>query len=407
MINEGYQETFDKVKQGMLGNVSKLIKKYKNPDAIIYGKARKEAKKVQDMKNTNKLKEAVKAALMDEKANFSKKYDNNPALKGGQKKLHDKLQKAIIGSKKNIEEDLDLGHEDNEPHMIKADLYKIGKYAMELYQMVDQFEGQGEVDFPAWWQSKITNACNMISSAKHYLEFELKEPEINAMVSVAQNTGAIDNGILNTFGKKKGELAEAEEMNGDKIEKDEIRSRILQAFKQGKLTEDTYELFMKWIADPNSTKKAIIKAFESITGDRNVKEIIGKRKGELAEADVPSNIKKFAERHGVSSLVNKVAGWVEKVGAEITGGNAIGKNYNTLILDMGDQTSDIYINMEDKTIELYGKPANNFSQFQKVFMDKVTRDKIEKDKDQFKDSEETLLERVFNRIKNDQSRIKR
>ena len=76
--------------------------------------------------------------------------------------------------------------------MVKADLYKIGKYAMELYQMVDQFEGQGEVDFPAWWQSKITNAASMISSAKHYLEFELKEPEIDAMVGVAQNTGAID-----------------------------------------------------------------------------------------------------------------------------------------------------------------------------------------------------------------------
>jgi len=91
-----------------------------------------------------------------------------------------------------VSEDLDLGHEDNEPHMIKADLYKIGKYAMELYQMVDQFEGQGEVDFPAWWQSKITNAASMISSAKHYLEFELKEPEIDAMVDVAQNTGALD-----------------------------------------------------------------------------------------------------------------------------------------------------------------------------------------------------------------------
>jgi len=92
----------------------------------------------------------------------------------------------------NLNEDLDLGHEDNEPHMVKADLYKIGKYAMELYQIVDQFEGQGEVDFPAWWQSKITNAASMISSAKHYLEFELKEPEIDAMVGVAQNTGAID-----------------------------------------------------------------------------------------------------------------------------------------------------------------------------------------------------------------------
>ena len=197
MLNEGYQETFDKVKQGMLGNVSKLIKKYKNPDAIIYGKARKEAKKVQDMEHTDKIKEAVKAALMNEKANFSKEYDDNPALKGGQRNLPDSLQNAIIGSKEDIEEDLDLGHEDDEPHMLKADLYKIGKYAMELYQMVDQFEGQGEVDFPAWWQSKITNAASMISSAKHYLEFELKEPEIDAMVGIAQNTGAIDNEISN------------------------------------------------------------------------------------------------------------------------------------------------------------------------------------------------------------------
>jgi hypothetical protein len=31
-----------------------------------------------------------------------------------------------------LSEDLDLGHEDNEPHMIKAELYRIGKYAMEL-----------------------------------------------------------------------------------------------------------------------------------------------------------------------------------------------------------------------------------------------------------------------------------
>ncbi len=94
-----------------------------------------------------------------------------------------------------LSEDLDLGHEDNEPHMIKGELYKIGKYAMELYQMVDQFEGQGEVDFPAWWQSKVTKACSMISSAKHYLEFELKEPEIDAMVGVASDEEILDNEI--------------------------------------------------------------------------------------------------------------------------------------------------------------------------------------------------------------------
>jgi len=92
----------------------------------------------------------------------------------------------------SLNEDLDLGHTDDEPHMIKAELAQIGKYAMELYKMVDQFEGPQEVDFPGWWQSKITTAKSMISSAKHYLEFELKEPEIDAMVGVASEEGAID-----------------------------------------------------------------------------------------------------------------------------------------------------------------------------------------------------------------------
>lgn len=91
-----------------------------------------------------------------------------------------------------LSEDLDLGHEDNEPHMIKGELYRIGKYAMELYQMVDQFEGMGEIDFPAWWQAMVTDATSKISKAKHYLEFELKEPEIDAMVDVASSEEVID-----------------------------------------------------------------------------------------------------------------------------------------------------------------------------------------------------------------------
>ena len=101
----------------------------------------------------------------------------------------------------------------------------------------------------------------------------------------------------------------------------------------------------------------------------------------LNEAYVPSNIKEFAKRKGVSSLVNKVAGWAEKVGARITGGTAIGYNYNTLVLDMGYQTADIYINTEDETIELYGEEVNSFPEFKRVFMDKVTQDQIDHDED--------------------------
>lgn len=82
-----------------------------------------------------------------------------------------------------MEEDIDLGHEDNEPHMIKADLYRIGKYAMELYAMADKLEKSGqEIDFPAWWQAMITDAKEQMVKAKHYLDFELNEPAINATV---------------------------------------------------------------------------------------------------------------------------------------------------------------------------------------------------------------------------------
>ena len=87
----------------------------------------------------------------------------------------------------------------------------------------------------------------------------------------------------------------------------------------------------------------------------------------LDEAYVPDNIKKFAKQRGVSSLVNKAAGWAEKVGKGIRGGTAIGKNYSTLILDMGHQTSDIYINTENETIELYGEEVNSFPEFKKVY----------------------------------------
>jgi hypothetical protein len=89
----------------------------------------------------------------------------------------------------------------------------------------------------------------------------------------------------------------------------------------------------------------------------------------LEEAYVPSNIKDFAKRKGISSLVNKVAGWVEKVGKRITGGTAIGYNYSTLILDMEYQGSEIRINTDNDTIELYGEPVRSFNEFQRVYID--------------------------------------
>ena len=102
-------------------------------------------------------------------------------------------------------------------------------------------------------------------------------------------------------------------------------------------------------------------------------EIIGSAEeideAELTEAYVPSNIKEFAKRKGVTSLVNKVAGWAEKVGKGIRGGTAIGYNYSTLVLDMTYQGSEIRINTNDDTVTLYDEPVYSFNDFKQVYLD--------------------------------------
>lgn len=74
---------------------------------------------------------------------------------------------------KNLGEDLDIGHEDDEPGMLKADVYKILQDAKQLYLMLSRLEGQGEIDFPHWWQAKIVNARACLAAANNYLEYEM------------------------------------------------------------------------------------------------------------------------------------------------------------------------------------------------------------------------------------------
>jgi len=157
----------------------------------------------------------------DAKSLFNQYAPNGPGgstlkMKEAKKSFPDltgdgKVTKADIlkGRGVKIDEDIDLGHEDNEPHMIKGELYQIGKYAMELYAALEELEkAGGEYDFPAWWQSKITTAKNNISGAKHYLEFELNEPKIDSAVDALtgeeyhEGEPGIEEGLPKGFFKK-------------------------------------------------------------------------------------------------------------------------------------------------------------------------------------------------------------
>ena len=89
-------------------------------------------------------------------------------------------------------------------------------------------------------------------------------------------------------------------------------------------------------------------------------------------AHVPSNIMDFAKNKGsyAVALVKKAATWAEKSGKRISGGTAIGKNYSTIILDMKHQGSEIYINLDKETIELFGDEVTDPKSFAKVLATK-------------------------------------
>jgi hypothetical protein len=257
--------------QSMKKNKRNLVKKYgSDAEKVLYGRATNLAKKLaeQDMEQ-NKLREMVKTALMhpvSEKVNEDLNQaviltdtDHENLMKNGSVTVNVGGKTVVVALKNfnvdmedyedsSLDEDLDLGHEDNEPHMIKAELYRIGKYAMELYQMVDGFEGEGEVDFPAWWQAKITTAMNNMVSAKHYLDFEIKEPEIDAAV----------NAMTDVEPEMEPEM-EPQVMTVDLVDdEDEIEEGLPKGYFKKATAEldESYEALVKKIKGQGKSEKA-------------------------------------------------------------------------------------------------------------------------------------------------------
>ena len=202
----------------MKGNKRDLVKKYgKDAEAVMYGRATNMAKKKTENMRDPKITELIKDALKNpKKADLNKdgKLSDYEKTRGAAiEKAMDKdkvkegdLESGQYGDPKvgnyditsqsdneasdiealaaaGLEEDIDLGHEDNEPGMLQGDLYEIGKASMEIYAMLDDMEGEGEIDLPSWWQSKVYKAKEAIVGAAEYLDFELKEPAIDAVVN--------------------------------------------------------------------------------------------------------------------------------------------------------------------------------------------------------------------------------
>ena len=252
---------------GLLQNKRSLVKKYgKDAEKVMYGIATKQAKIKQEAMNLENIKGMIEAALQNpKKADLNKdgklsdyEEKRGAAIEKAMVKeeeqpdaidiitldvplfirmleyakedaaddmdLHDVATKTIALSKQKgilsmedyddlipaetpIAEDLDVGHQDDEPNMLKSDLYRIAKYAMGLYKMMDRYDDiPGEVDFPHWWQSKIIKAKDYMVAAKHYLDGEEKVAQIDAMMDamVVEEKALLNVGdIINHKGVEK------------------------------------------------------------------------------------------------------------------------------------------------------------------------------------------------------------
>ena len=109
------------------------------------------------------------------------------------------------------EDDLDVGHQDDEPSMLKSSAFETATYAAKLAKKLAQYDQvDGEVDFPNWWQKKLILARDYMSAAYHYLDSEEKQPLIDKLAleeGVNEGTELYDKGgmqIKRFSGGKRG-----------------------------------------------------------------------------------------------------------------------------------------------------------------------------------------------------------
>jgi hypothetical protein len=230
------------VLKGLLKDKRTLVKKYgRDAEKVMYGIATKQSKKKVENMNLENLKGMVQDALKNpKKADLNKdgelsSYEKKRGAaieKAMEKEVNEQslddqakiywMQKVRRGEidtlpedpkaaflaqmtkdqiehdeetlrrERGLEEDLDVGHQDNEPHMLKKELYRAAKMASMLYKQLDSYDKiGGKVDFPHWWQAKIIKAYDYLQSAYGYLDGQEKVAQIDNMMGV--NEAAINS----------------------------------------------------------------------------------------------------------------------------------------------------------------------------------------------------------------------
>ena len=139
-----------------------------------------------------------------------------------------------------MSEDLDIGHEDNEPQMLKAELARAGQMVQMLYRAIDKYDGQGEVDFPQWWQKKIIQANTMLDSAFDYIDGKEKVAQIDAVIDMVGEVTTDDEFAASEEAARLEKHPEKDLINKikDMMSKEKIKEKLTKKSSVDKHIED-------------------------------------------------------------------------------------------------------------------------------------------------------------------------
>ena len=161
---------------------------------------------------------------------------------------------------------------DDEGRMAKSQMYKTGKYAMKLHDMLDDME-----QLPAWVQAKLTKASDYLSAVYHYLDYEFARRDNNLMENMDKH-------------RKRSKLMEG------------ATEKLFKLFNAGKTDEDVRNHYLQMNVDMPESFIAKL---------RNNWEALRKTKLDLKLADQEAENFKSVQTTPVSGMEGEEDGMEE------------------------------------------------------------------------------------------------
>ena len=228
-----------------------------------------------------------------------------------------------------VSEDMDVGHVDDEPGMLKQDAYEIAQYSIQLFKLLKHYESLDvEIDFPNWWQRKVMLARDYISKATHYLDFKTNEPAIDSQAAALQEDEE----------PTKADLAKEKSL----AKKAALLQFIASMQKKGILDKD------KKVLDKDAYKKELDAFKKNVKEGRNLNELSGDQTDALYELqNILDDAASLGEqaRDIIRQSFPKMLSKADAYGAFDLGSSA--NRYDTTLASIIEEIEEYYDEEED------------------------------------------------------------